>query len=73
MKVIGIASGILAFLMCFGAGAWILFSKGFSLSLDDLQEDPLTVGIAFYFMGKAVFVGAMLIITSIQLGFPGRN
>lgn len=70
MKILGISAGILAFLGCFGAGAWLLFSDGFDFNLEEHRQDPLGFGLALYFMGKGFFVGAMLILTSVKLGAP---
>lgn len=56
----GIVSGILAFLLCLGAGLWILINVGFD------PDDLLFTGIGLYFIGKSLFVGPMLIITSMK-------
>jgi hypothetical protein len=58
----GIVSGILAFLLCLAAGVWILVNSEFD------PDDPFMAGIGLYFVGKAVFVGPMLIIASLQFG-----
>ena len=63
----GIVSGILAFLLCLAAGVWILVNSEFD------PDDPLMAGIGLYFVGKAVFVGPMLIIASLQLGRTRRS
>ncbi len=73
MKVIGFASAILAFALCAAAGTWMLLGPDFSLKMEDLRSDPLRLGLALYFMGKGVFVGCMLMLTTVQLGSTGRN
>jgi hypothetical protein len=62
MKQFGIISGILAFIFCMFGGIWILVNTGFD------THDPLGAGIGLYFIGKALFVGPMLIFTSLQSG-----
>ena len=56
----GITSGILAFVLCLAGGLWILTSVGFE------HDDPLGTGLGLYFIGKAFFVGPMLVIASLQ-------
>jgi len=73
MKVIGFASAILAFSLCVAAGLWMLFSKGFTLDMKAHRDDPLTLGLALYFMGKGVFVGCMLMLATLQLGSAKRG
>ena len=73
MKVIGFASAILAFALCSAAGMWMLFSTGFTLDLNAYRNDPLRLGLALYFMGKGVFVGCMLMLTTVQLGAAGKS
>ena len=73
MKVIGFASAILAFSLCTAAGMWMLFSTGFTLDMNVHRDDPLRLGLALYFMGKGVFVGCMLMLTTVQLGSTGKN
>ncbi|MEM2368646.1 MAG: hypothetical protein QXQ50_10485, partial [Candidatus Bathyarchaeia archaeon] len=55
LKVLGLVSGILAFLLCFGAGIWVLSSTGFT-----------NIGLGLYFIGKAFFVGPLLIICAFR-------
>ena len=61
---IGAIAGMMAFLLCLAAGVWILINTRFDPS------EPLAVGIGLYFIGKALFVGPMLIITSMK---PGKK
>jgi hypothetical protein len=62
-KRIGVASGVISFLLCLGAGLWILRTVGF-----DTEDDVLSTGIALYFVGKAFFVGPMLVVTCLSIG-----
>jgi hypothetical protein len=73
MKVIGFASAILAFALCTAAGMWMLFSNGSPLDMNVHRNDPLRLGLALYFMGKGVFVGCMLMMTTVQLGSTSKN
>ena len=61
MKTFGILSGILAFALCMAGGIWILLNSGFD------TEDALTTGIGLYFIGKALFVGPMLVLTTLKM------
>jgi len=56
----GIVAGVLAFLLCLAGGLWILVNTGFD------PKDPLGAGLGLYFIGKALFVGPMLIIAALQ-------
>ena len=47
-----------AFLLCLAGGLWILIFGGFD------TDDPLGTGIGLYFVGKAFFVGPMLLMVS---------
>lgn len=60
---IGLISGILTFVICLIAGMYILLTIGF-----DNYDEGVYAGIGLYFIGKAFFVGPMLIITT--LGNP---
>ncbi len=55
-------AAILAFVFCFGAGLWILTKTGL-----DHGEDTLSTAIGLYFIGKAFFVGPMLLATANSL------
>ena len=61
MKIFGIISSVLAFILCIAGGIWILYYAGFD------PEDPLGTGIGLYFIGKAFFVGPMLVLTTLKL------
>jgi hypothetical protein len=54
--VLGLTAGILSSLLCFSAGAWLLFHAQ--------ANDGFDIGIGLYFLGKSVFVGPMLILSS---------
>jgi hypothetical protein len=60
-KIFGILSGVLSFAICLVAGIWILQKTGF-----DMKDDAVSTGIGLYFIGKAFFVGPMLIITTLS-------
>ena len=60
-KIFGILSGVLSFVICLIAGIWILQKTGF-----DMNDDAVSTGIGLYFIGKAFFVGPMLIITTLR-------
>ena len=54
--VLGLVAGILASLFCLCGGLYFLFKSN--------GTDTLTVGLGLYFVGKAFFVGPMLILTA---------
>ncbi len=56
MKSMARIAAILAFAFCFTGGAWILAGTGFSAS----KDNTVWLGLGFYFIGKAFFVGPML-------------
>ncbi len=51
-------SAVVAFVLCIGGGLWILVFGGFD------TDEPLGTGIGLYFVGKAFFVGATLLLLS---------
>ena len=57
-RQLGTWSAVVAFACCLFGGVWILFSMGFD------SDDPLGIGLGFYFIGKAFFVGPMLYYTA---------
>ena len=61
---IGAIAGMMTFLFCLAAGVWILVNTRFD------PNEPLAIGIGLYFVGKALFAGPMLIITSMK---PGKE
>ncbi|MHC4556667.1 MAG: hypothetical protein ACYS80_05105 [Planctomycetota bacterium] len=61
--LVGRFGAILAFVFCLGAGLWILTSVGFEH--DD--GEAVWTGLGLYFVGKALFVGPMLMLVVEQL------
>ena len=59
----GLAMGLLSSAFCLGAGLWVLTRVGL-----DRGDDFLATGIGLYFVGKAFFVGPMLILTGHMAG-----
>ena len=58
----GVAAGA-ASLLCLAAGLWILICVGFQT-----KSDAVWTGLGLYFVGKAFFVGPMLLVAAEQLG-----
>ena len=54
-------SAVLAFLLCLIGGLWILLHV-------KTKDDTVWVGISLSFVGKAFFVGPMLLVAAGQLG-----
>jgi hypothetical protein len=63
MKTMARLSAIVATLFCLIAGLWILVNVGFKFA-----DDAVWTGLGLYFVGKAFFVGPMLLIAAEQLG-----
>lgn len=61
LEKFGTIAGIIAFLLCLVGGLVVIFST-LGILADD--EDYIWVGMGLYFMGKAFFVGPMLLIAS---------
>ena len=55
MKTLARTGAILSFALCLLGGLWILSRCDFSS-----KNDAIDIGIGFYFVGKAFFVGPML-------------
>ena len=66
MKKFGIICGIVAFAVCLAAGLWILCRTGLTFSSAANDDDFVWEAIGLYFIGKAFFVGPMLIIASLK-------
>lgn len=62
LKTLARISSALAFVACLSGGLWILTSSGFD------HDDPLGTSLGLYFIGKAFFVGPMLLVAAEQLG-----
>lgn len=54
--VLGLVAGILASLLCLCGGLYLLFKTD--------GKDSISVGLGLYFVGKAFFVGPLLILTA---------
>ena len=57
MKTLARVSAVLAFLLCLVGGLWILFHA-------NGKDDAVWMGIGLYFVGKAFFVGPMLLVAA---------
>ncbi|MFH1477369.1 MAG: hypothetical protein ABIH24_07760 [Verrucomicrobiota bacterium] len=56
-----IGSALLAFVFCLGGGLWILGKTGLNFG-----NEAVSAGIGLYFVGKAFFVGPMLLATALK-------
>jgi hypothetical protein len=63
MKHVGRIGAICAFFLCLAGGVWILTSVGFEHG----DDDGVWTGLGLYFVGKAFFVGPMLLLMTEQL------
>ena len=61
MRRMGVICALLAFVFCLGGGLWILSKTGL-----DHGNEAVSTGIGLYFIGKAFFVGPMLLITALR-------
>ncbi len=59
IQKIGLIAAVVSFVLCFTAGLWILTKTGL-----DRGNDVVSAGIGLYFLGKAFFVGPMLLLVS---------
>jgi len=59
IQKIGRMAAVVSFVLCLGAGLWILTKTGL-----DRGNDVISAGIGLYFIGKAFFVGPMLLLVS---------
>ncbi len=60
LRIIGIVSAAAAFFFCMAGGIYIFAHAGFE------KDSILETGIGLYFIGKAFFVGPMLLITILK-------
>jgi len=60
MKIIARIGACLSFAFCFSGGLWILVKTGFDTS----KDSAVWIGIGLYFIGKAFFVGPMLLLAA---------
>ena len=56
-----VVCALLAFVFCFWGGVWILSKTGLNFG-----NDAISTGIGLYFIGKAFFVGPMLLVTALK-------
>lgn len=63
LKTLARVAAVASFLVCLAAGLWILICVGFQT-----KSDAVWTGIGLYFVGKAFFVGPMLLVAAEQLG-----
>ena len=61
MRRMGVICALLAFVFCLGGGLWILGKTGLNNG-----NDAVSTGIGLYFIGKAFFVGPMLLIMALK-------
>jgi len=61
LRKLGVISAVLSFVICLAAGIWILANVDFITGSDSVWS-----GIGLYFVGKAFFVGPMLLITTLR-------
>lgn len=64
LRTLARISAALAFLLCLFGGVWILSSVGFKHG----DDDAVWTALGLYFIGKAFFVGPMLLVATEQLG-----
>lgn len=62
MKRLLQGAAIAAFLFCLAAGLWILHNVGIQS-----RSDAVWTALGLYFVGKAFFVGPMLLVAAEQL------
>jgi hypothetical protein len=60
MKLIARIGAVLSFAFCLSGGLWILAKTGFDTS----KDAAVWTGIGLYFIGKAFFVGPMLLLAA---------
>jgi hypothetical protein len=65
MKSLARVGAVLSFLFCLLGGLWLLAKTGF-----DRKDDALSTAIGLYFVGKAFFVGPMLLVAAERLDAP---
>ena len=61
IRRMGVVFALLAFVFCLGGGLWILSKTGL-----DHGNEAVSTGIGLYFIGKAFFVGPLLLITALK-------
>jgi hypothetical protein len=68
MKTLARIGAVLSFLFCLLGGLWILTRVDFHKN-----DDVLGTAIGFYFVGKAFFVGPMLLLAAEKFGPKPEN
>jgi hypothetical protein len=63
LRTLARVAAVLAFAFCLFGGLWILAKVDAAST-----EDAVWIGIGLYFVGKAFFVGPMLLVAAEQLG-----
>ena len=63
MKILGTICAIIAFVLCLTAGLWILTRTGLHFSGTE-HDDIVWEAMGLYFIGKAFFVGPLLLLQS---------
>jgi hypothetical protein len=63
LKIVAQLAAAIAFIFCLIAGLYILSRVGFKSN-----DDAVWTAIGLYFIGKAFFVGPMLLVAAEQLG-----
>jgi len=58
LRKLCITGAVLSSILCLAAGLWVLINVGFKGG-----ENALWTGIGLYFIGKAFFVGPLLLAT----------
>ena len=61
MRKMSVVCALLAFVFCLGGGLWILSKTGLNFG-----NDAVSAGLGLYFIGKAFFVGPLLLITALR-------
>ena len=61
MRKMSVVCAILAFVFCLAGGLWILNKTGL-----DFGNEAVSAGLGLYFIGKAFFVGPLLLITTLK-------
>jgi len=61
MRKMSVVCALLAFVFCLGGGLWILSKTGLNFG-----NDAVSAGLGLYFIGKAFFVGPLLLIAALK-------
>ena len=69
VTLLGKVFGVVSFVLCLAGGVWILANVGF----DTNGDDAVWTGMGLYFVGKAFFVGPMVMLASRQLEVLSRS